>query len=132
MRPGDAKKPAPGGDQGRARDADQRPTSSAHEPDAARGASGPRAQCLRLIEAAVGPGGMRAFLAARQPELDDQTGAWLLQNEPARLLRRLTMLAASADDWLDDVPEPAARRKESEVDRVLSILDELETGGDGA
>jgi hypothetical protein len=88
---------------------------------------------LKLIEAAVGPGGMRAFLAARQPELDDQTGAWLLQNEPARLLRRLKMVvAATADDWLDDVPEPAARRKSAEVDRVLSILDELETGGDEA
>jgi len=108
------------------------PEPSTTPPAPARGASGPRAECLRLIEAAVGPGGMRAFLAARQPALDDQTGAWLLQNEPERLLGRLKMLATdTAEEWLDDVPEPAARRKESEVDRVLAILDELDAGGGG-
>ena len=106
------------------------PEPSAHAPTGNSAATGPRAECLRLIERAVGPGGMRAFLAARQPELDDETGAWLLQHEPERLLRRLKTLAATtADDWVDDIPEPTARRKEGAGNRVLSILDGLETEG---
>lgn len=93
-----SEKPAPGGSQERAlMDANQA-ANLTQSPTGNSAATGPRAECLRLIERAVGPGGMRAFLAARQPALDD-------------------------------IPEPAARRKEAEVNRVLSILDELETEG---
>ena len=52
-------------------------------------ASKASAKCKQMIVAAVGPGGFEAFLKARQPALDEKTGAELLKSEPSRLLQRL-------------------------------------------
>jgi hypothetical protein len=50
----------------------------------------------------VGPGGFEAFLQARQPALDDLTGAELLKREPNRLLERLRMLERETVEGIDD------------------------------
>lgn len=48
-----------------------------------------RARCIRLIEQIEGRGSVPAFLHAPQPDLDDMTGAELLQGWPERLLAHL-------------------------------------------
>jgi hypothetical protein len=53
-----------------------------------------RAKCLRMIETHIGPGGVQAFLQSRQPDLDDRSGADLLERSPEQLLERLERLEA--------------------------------------
>lgn len=53
-----------------------------------------RKEAKRLIIAEVGPGGFEAFLKARQPALEDRSGAELMNSDPAALLVRLRALEA--------------------------------------
>jgi hypothetical protein len=65
-------------------------------------ASKARAECKRMIIAAVGPGGYEAFLMTRQPALGDMTGEWLLKHEPNRLLERVRKLEREKREGIDD------------------------------
>jgi hypothetical protein len=95
-----------------------------------------RCDCLRIIMRLVGEGGVPSFLKGQQPALGDRTGAQLLQDDPVDLLGRLKWLEAQNDDFDDelvgdpDIEHFGRRRRKSQADRVLEILDELETGGE--
>ena len=94
-----------------------------------------RAKCIKAITASIGEGGFREFLRQPQPAFEDRTGAEILERDPEELLRRLHELDRSDLDDLDDVPtvfEDVSgvrhMRKSSEVNRLFTILDELEGG----
>jgi hypothetical protein len=94
-----------------------------------------RSDCIRIITRLVGEGGLQSFLKSQQPALDDRTGAQLLQNDPEELLRRLKWLDACNDDFDDelvgdpDIEHYGRQRRESQANRVLEILDEIERRG---
>lgn len=93
-----------------------------------------RSDCLRIIMRLVGEGGVPSFLKSQQPALGDRTGAQLLQDDPMELLRRLKWLDAQNDGFDEelvgdpDIEHYGRQRRKSQADRVLDILDELETG----
>jgi len=93
-----------------------------------------RRRCLDLLADIVGAEGVPQFMRGTQLAFDGRTGAWMLNADPARLLRHLEALRDSlADDDLEDLPiivdRPPARRSEREASKVLGILDELFPGG---
>ena len=99
-----------------------------------------RAEALRHLETKLGAEGVQWFLQTRQPDLDDRTGAELLQTDPAALLARLKRLEIEKsleviDDELDEHitidpydGDPPSKRKDKESARLLAILDNLERG----
>jgi hypothetical protein len=93
-----------------------------------------RSDCLRIIIRLVGEGGVASFLKSQQPALGDRTGAQLLQDDPVDLRRRLKWLEAQNDGFDEelvgdpDIEHYSRQRRKSQADRVLDILDELETG----
>lgn len=137
MRP---EKPAPGGTSFSGKSIDRRhPETTA--PDAEHQArkrailGSTRSDCIRMMIRLVGEGGMQSFLKSQQPALGDRTGAELLQHDPMDLLRRLKWLDAKTDDFDaelvgdPDIEHFGRRRRESQANRVLAILDDLERSG---
>jgi hypothetical protein len=136
-----AEKPAPGGTSFSGKSIERRhPEATA--PDAEHQArkrvilASTRSDCIRMMIRLVGEGGLQSFLKSQQPALGDRTGAELLQHDPMDLLRRLKWLDAKADDFDaelvgdPDIEHFGRRRGELQANRVLAILDELETGGE--
>jgi hypothetical protein len=130
-------KPAPNGAsfsgksiQGRRPKASDRDTNDQARNRAHLGST--RNDCLRIIMRLVGEGGVPSFLSSQQPALGDCTGAELLQNDPIELLRCLKWLEAQNDGFDEelvgdpDIKHFGRRRRKSQADRVLEILDELE------
>lgn len=91
-----------------------------------------RSDCLRIIMRLVGDGGVESFLKCQQPALGDRTGAELLQDDPVDLLRLLKWLENQNDDFDEeqvgdpDIEHHGRQRRQSQANRVLEILDELE------
>lgn len=131
MSPERKRPPSGGAEDGRWERRKKSTAGSHSQPEHDSGLNGPRAECIRILERIVQPGGVQHWLKGRQPALDDMTGAQLLTVDPERLLRPLRFLDAHGDDDCADpaIDRPHARRKDGELSRVLAILDELEAKG---
>jgi hypothetical protein len=133
-------KPAPGGaDFSGTSNESRRPEAAApgteHQERKSVILASTRSDCIRMMIRLVGEGGLQSLLKSQQPALGDRTAAELLQHDPMELARRLKLLDAKTDDFDEElVGDPniehfGRRRRESQVNRVLAILDELERSG---
>lgn len=138
MSPERKRPPSGGAEDGRSERRKKSTAGSHSQPEHGSGLNGPRAECIRILERIVQPGGVQHWLKGRQPVLDDMTGAQLLTVDPERLLKRLEALNSQLAEDLENEIDPIAierpplrKRKQSEATKVLGILDEIfGEGGD--
>jgi hypothetical protein len=90
-----------------------------------------RQECLTIAERLVGTDNVPAWLKFRHAGIDGKSGGWLLSNDPERLLNYLRKIDAQLSGEDDEllallaVEHTPARRKRSETNRLLAVLDEL-------